>query len=331
MVNTGYENKNHRGVVLMISGKIKKYHVLMIVVFLICSLLLAACDNSQQPADSETDKDNGTSQEQANKKGILVVSFGTSYPDTRKVTIEACEEKIAASFPDYEVRRAFTSKMIIKKLKERDNIEIDTPEEALSKMKEDGFTEVIVQPLHIIPGIEYEEVLTVVNEFKDSFKEITVGRPVLYGIEDYKAAVETLKLQLPELDKDQAVVLMGHGTSHPANACYSCLQSVLSDEGLNVFVGTVEGYPEIDDIIAKLKENKIKEVTLMPYMLVAGDHASNDMAGDEDDSWKSILEKEGFAVNIYLHGLGENPGYQDLYVQRVQDCIDGNPLGVEEE
>jgi sirohydrochlorin cobaltochelatase len=316
----------------MIFRKIKKYQVLMIACFLICSLLLVACDNPQQAEGDKIDKDNnGTNHEQESKKGILVVSFGTSYADTRKVTIEACEEKIAASFPDYEVRRAFTSKMIIKKLKERDNLEIDYPEEALNKMKEDGFTEVIVQPLHIIPGIEYEEVLAVVDNFKESFKEITVGRPVLYGMEDYETAVEALKQQLPELNEDQAVILMGHGTSHPANACYSCLQSVLADEGLNVFVGTVEGYPEIDHIIAKLKENKIKEVTLMPYMVVAGDHASNDMAGDEDDSWKSILEEEGFVVKIYLHGLGENPGYQDIYVQRVQDCIDGNPLGIEEE
>lgn len=296
----------------------------MIVGFLICSLL-AAC-SSQQVKGKEVKK---IADQKNDKKGILVVSFGTSYADTRKVTIEACEKKIDESFPEYEVRRAFTSNIIIKKLKERDNIEIDNPEEALSKMKEEGFNEVIVQPLHIMPGIEYEEVLDAVNKFEDSFEKITVGRPILYGIEDYKVAVEALKQQLPKLNKDQAVVVMGHGTSHPANACYSCLQSVIDDEGLNVFVGTVEGYPEIENVIAKLKKNKIKEVTLMPYMVVAGDHASNDMAGDEEDSWKNILKKEGFIVNVYLHGLGENVGYQDIYVQRVQDCIDGNPLGLD--
>lgn len=308
-----------------------KFLVLMLVGLLTCSLL-AACGTTQQAeGDKNIEEDKTAVQEQGDKKGILVVSFGTSYADTRKLTIEACEEKIAATFPDYEVRRAFTSNIIIKKLKERDNISIDTPEEALNKMKEDGFTEVIVQPLHIMPGIEYEEVLAAVDNFEDSFQKITVGRPILYGIEDYKVAVDALKQQLPELNKDQAVVVMGHGTTHPANACYSCLQNVLADEGLNVFVGTVEGYPDIDNVIAKLKENKIKEVTLMPYMLVAGDHASNDMAGDEEDSWKNILKKEGFIVNIYLHGLGENTAYQDIYVQRVQDCIDGNPLGVVEE
>lgn len=302
-----------------------KYPALIIVSLLVCSLLL--------PCVAEANANvNKQGQKQVAKKGILVVSFGTSYADTRKVTIEACEKKIAKSFPEYEVRRAFTSNMIIKKLKERDKIEIDNPEEALNKMKEEGFTEVIVQPLHIMPGIEYEEVLDAVDKFEDSFEKIIVGRPVLYGIKDYKAAVEALKQQLPKkLNKDQAVVIMGHGTSHPANACYSCLQSVIDDEGLNVFVGTVEGYPDLDNVIAKLRKNKIKEVTLMPYMVVAGDHASNDMAGDEEDSWKSILKKEGFIVNVYLHGLGENAGYQDIYVQRVQDCIDGNPLGLEVE
>lgn len=311
----------------MLSTK-RKYIALITVVLLVCCIPVAF-GSTETTGNAQENKEVG--QERVAKKGILVVSFGTSYANTRKVTIQACEEKIAKSFPDYEVRRAFTSKMIIKKLKERDNIQIDTPEEALNKMKQEGFTKVIVQPLHIMPGIEYEEVLDAVEKFKESFQKITVGRPVLYGIKDYKEAVEALKQQLPKLNKDQAVVVMGHGTSHPANACYSCLQSVIDDEGLNVFVGTVEGYPEIDHVIAKLKANNIKEVTLMPYMVVAGDHASNDMAGDEEDSWKNILTKEGFVVKIYLHGLGENLGYQDIYINRVKDCIDGNPLGLEVE
>ncbi|QEK13657.1 sirohydrochlorin cobaltochelatase [Crassaminicella thermophila] len=261
---------------------------------------------------------------QEGKKGMLVVSFGTSYADTRKVTIDAVEEKIAKAFPDYEVRRAFTSKIIIKKLKERDNIFVDTPEEALSKMKEEGFEEVIVQPLHVIAGAEYDEVLNVVEKYKEkAFKKIVVGKPILYSPHDYKMAVEALKEQLPKLGKDQAVVLMGHGTHHPANASYPCLQSAIDDEGLNVFVGTVEGYPEINDVIKKLKAKNIKEVTLMPYMVVAGDHAQNDMAGDEDDSWKSILKKEGFTVNTYLHGLGENTKYQEIYLAHAKAAIEG--------
>ncbi|QXM07357.1 sirohydrochlorin cobaltochelatase [Crassaminicella indica] len=254
---------------------------------------------------------------------MLVVSFGTSYADTRKVTIDAVEEKIQKAFPEYEVRRAFTSDIIIKKLKDRDNILVDTPEKALNKMKEEGFEEVIVQPLHVIAGAEYNDLLEVVKKYENTFKKIAVGTPILNTPDDYKVAVEALKSQLPELKEGQAVVVMGHGTHHPANASYACLQSVLDDEGLNVFVGTVEGYPALEDVIEKLKAKNIKEVTLMPYMLVAGDHANNDMAGDEEDSWKTILKSKGFTVNTYLHGLGENEKYQDIYIEHARKAIEG--------
>ncbi len=290
----------------------------MFLVVLVTVLIITGCAAQQA---------SGTREQGLDKKGILVVSFGTSYADTRKVTIEACENRIAEHFPGYEVRRAFTSSIIRNILKDRDNILVDSPEEALTKMKEEGFTEVIVQPLHIITGEEYTEVLETVADFEGAFEKLVVGRPILTTIDDYKAAAEALKTQLPQLKKDQAVVLMGHGTPHPANASYSCLQLVISDMMPNVFVGTVEGYPGLDDVTARLKEADIKEVTLVPYMVVAGDHAQNDMAGDEDDSWKTILKKEGFVVKTYLHGLGENPGYQQIYINHVQDCIDGYPMG----
>ncbi len=262
----------------------------------------------------------------ASKKaqGILVVSFGTSYAATLKACIESVENKIATAFPAYEVRRAFTSGMVIKKLKERDEIFINNTAEALTKMKEGGFKEVIVQSLHVIPGVEYEKIKEAVESFKKdgTFEKIISGRPLLYQIKDYKIAVEALQKQLPKLNDNQAVVLMGHGTYHFSNACYACLQSVIDDEKLNVFLATVEGYPELNDIIPKLKAKEITEITLMPYMLVAGDHAENDMAGKEEDSWKNVLEKEGFAVNIYMHGLGENPTYQDIYVDHVRDALE---------
>ncbi|WP_330375429.1 sirohydrochlorin cobaltochelatase [Inediibacterium massiliense] len=260
---------------------------------------------------------------QEGKKGMLVVSFGTSYADTRKVTIDATEEKIKKAYPDYEVRRAFTSEIIIKKLKERDKIEIDNPKEALKKMKEDGFEEIIVQPLHVIAGAEYTDLLRDVAPYEKAFKKITVGTPILNTSEDYKVAVEALKVQLPKLSQGQAVVLMGHGSpNHSGNASYSNLQLAIDEAKLSVYVGTVEGYPTLEGVIEKLKKDNIKEVTLMPYMLVAGDHAQNDMAGDEDDSWKTILKKEGFTVNIYLHGLGENPKYQEIYVNHAKEAIE---------
>lgn len=201
---------------------------------------------------------------------------------------------------------------------------VDTPYEALNKLRKQGFEEVIIQPLHIIPGIEYEKIFSVFKEYSSELEKIALGRPVLYSVEDYREAVKalkSLKSQLPDMKEDSAIVLMGHGTYHPSNAYYACLQSFLNDEKINVYIGTVEGYPEIDYIIPKLKNENIKEVTLMPYMLVAGDHAVNDMVSNKEESWKSLLEKEGFIVNTYLHGLGENSDYQNIYVNRVREAI----------
>ncbi|MCR4442789.1 MAG: sirohydrochlorin cobaltochelatase [Peptococcaceae bacterium] len=256
------------------------------------------------------------------KKAILVVSFGTTHHDACKVTIEACEEEIARRFPGYETRRAFTSNIIRKTLKERDGMEIDDTGEALRKLKEEGFGEVIVQPLHIIPGEEYhEKVLKPAAPYREQFERLVVGRTVLAAASDYAAAAEALKRQLPRLDEDQAVVLMGHGSDHPANACYAMLQLVLMATLPRVFIAGVEGYPGIGDVVSRLKAGGIKKVVLMPYMLVAGEHAKNDLAGDEDDSWKKMLEREGFEVSLYLHGLGENPAYREIFVRRVADCL----------
>ncbi|MCJ7689493.1 MAG: sirohydrochlorin cobaltochelatase, partial [Clostridiaceae bacterium] len=214
------------------------------------------------------------------KKAILVVSFGTTYADTRKLTIDRIQERVRVTFSDYDVRTAFTSHMIIKVLKERDGIMCDTPEQALDKLMKEGYAEVIVQPLHLIPGEEYDYVKEVVHKFKNenAFKKIKLGRPALYykGEEDripndYGILVDAVEEIIPS---DKVVVFMGHGTIHYANACYSCLQSVFNDHGYeNVYLGTVEGYPTLQDVVRKLKKDKIEEVNLIPLMLVAGDHA----------------------------------------------------------
>ncbi|MBP2627051.1 MAG: Sirohydrochlorin cobaltochelatase [Firmicutes bacterium] len=266
------------------------------------------------------------------KKAILVVSFGTTYGETRKVTIEAVENKIRTTFPDYEVRSAFTSRIIIKKLAERDGIQVDTEKQALDKLKAEGYTEVIVQPLHIEAGDEYEKVSRVVERYaqRKAFTKISLGRPVLYYLgqeekpDDYTIAIKAIQTQLPKLGKYDAVAMMGHGGVHPSNTAYTALQMKIQDAGMkNVFVFTVEGYPRVEDVIKKCKEQKIKKVILMPLMVVAGDHANNDMAGDEKDSYKSQFLQAGFKVDIYLHGLGENAGIQDIYVQHVKDVIEG--------
>jgi sirohydrochlorin cobaltochelatase len=255
------------------------------------------------------------------KKGILVVSFGTSHADTRALTLDLIEKKIASTFTTYEVRRAFTSDVITKILRERDGIRVDDPKTALERMVEDGFSEVIVQSTHILNGAEFHDLVMDVNRFKTRFKRLKLGMPVLSDTQDYRMAIDALRYQLPPLSKGQAVVLMGHGTHHPANASYPALQHMLSEEGLQVFVGTVEGYPSLDDVIRALKRGGIEVVTLMPFLIVAGDHAKNDMAGDENDSWKNILRGEGFRVQVYLHGLGENPRYHDIFVKHVEDAI----------
>lgn len=262
------------------------------------------------------------------KKAILIVSFGTTHEDARKVTIDAIEDKIRHTFEDYDIRRAFTSHIILRVLKNRDNIHVDTPEEALEKLKSEGYNEVIVQPLHVIPGVEFDYINNVVNRYKEckAFKNILIGRPLLCfkgeeaGVpDDYSIMVDALSKQLQPMD---TVILMGHGTNHIANAVYCCFESVLRDRGFNnVHVATVEGYPTLERVIPNVTTQSISEVTLMPLLLVAGDHAKNDMAGDAEDSWKSILEAKGFKVKIYLHGLGENSDVQDIYIQHINDVI----------
>lgn len=268
------------------------------------------------------------------KKAILVVSFGTTHEDTRKVTIDAIEERIKNTFVDYDIRRAFTSHIILKVLKSRDNFHVDTPEEALEKLKNEGYAEVIVQPLHVIPGVEFDYINNVVNSYKTSkaFEKIVVGRPLICfkGEEDnvpddYSIMVDAISKQLTEKSKDSTVILMGHGTNHIANAVYCCFESVLRDRGFkNVHVATVEGYPTLDRVIPNIIDEIGTDIVLMPLMLVAGDHAKNDMAGEDEDSWKSILESKGFKVKIHLHGLGEIIEIQDVYIQHIKDVISEN-------
>lgn len=255
------------------------------------------------------------------KKAILVVSFGTSYKETREKTIEVCEKQIAEAFEGYDFFRAYTSNMIIKKIAQVENISIDNPKEALDKLYALGYEEVIVQSLHIICGEEYNKLKEEVQGYKEKFKRIELGRPLLTRIEDYKAAVEAIKYQLIDIKEAEAVVLMGHGTAHEAHSAYCAFEYMLEQENLRVYIGTVEGYPELSEVISKLEKNNIKKVYLMPFMLVAGDHAINDMAGEEEDSWKTLLEEAGYEVEIILKGLGENPKIRERFVIHAKECV----------
>lgn len=273
-----------------------------------------------------------TEQSSVQKKAIMVVSFGTTHLETLKLNIETVENRIRESFPEYEVRRAFTSRTVIKRLAKSEGILIDNEIQALQGLQEEGYKEVYIQPLHVVPGAEYDKIKVLVAQYAHAqehvFEKIRLGRPLLYCMgqeehpDDYEIAIKALITQLPEAKEDSAVVLMGHGGMHPANAAYAVLQLKLEDAGLNhVFIYTVEGYPSLSRIIDKLKQKQMKKVTLMPFLLVAGDHAANDMAGDEGDSAKSQLSAAGFEVDVYFHGLGENPAIQEIYVNHLRSAI----------
>ena len=271
------------------------------------------------------------------KKAILVVSFGTTYADTRKLTIDKIEENIKTHFKDYEIRRAFTSNVIIKVLKNRDGILVDTPSLALEKLKNEGFDQVIVQPLHLIAGDEYKYVTEVIKVYEKYFKKIVSGRPIMFYKpfdkdlpDDYEILVDAIYDIIP---KGKKVIFMGHGSNSIANACYSCLQLLLWDKGFNnTYIANVEGYPSLENVIERIKNQnnnldaKSSEITLIPLMIVAGDHAKNDMAGESNLSWKNVLEREGFKVNIYLHGLGELKKFQNIYIKHIEDVIENRYL-----
>lgn len=266
------------------------------------------------------------------KKAIVVVSFGSSYPETLKKNIESTENKIRAAFPGYDVFRAFTSRMVIRKIAQRDGIQIDTERQAIERLQAAGYQEVYVQPLHIVAGEEYDKVKKIVVEYahakEKAFERIAIGRPLLFYMgqeeqpDDYLTVIETMKSQLEKLEKDQAVVFMGHGGVHPSNAAYAVLQMKLEQAGFEqAYVYTVEGFPSLDSVLEKLQKQQVHKVILKPFMLVAGDHAQNDMAGDEPDSAKAQLLAAGFEVEARLCGLGENAAIQDIYVQHLKDAM----------
>lgn len=264
-----------------------------------------------------------------NKDAMVVMSFGTTYKDTRAKTIDATVDAIKAAHPNTKVVTAFTSHIIRDRIQQKEGITYPTPEEALAELKKDGYTRVALASLDVIPGMEYNYDAAVYNLYKDNFKKMTLGTSLMYwmGQENQTdQVIETLKAvqsQFPKLGKEDALLIMAHGTPDPSNAYYSVIQDRIHTLGMkNVFIYTVEGTPNLEQVIPQLKLHGIKHVTLMPLMMVAGDHANNDMAGDEPDSHKSILEKEGFKVDTYIHGLGENPNIRNLFVERANESWD---------
>ena len=264
-----------------------------------------------------------------NKDDMVVMSFGTTYKDTRVKTIDATVDAIKAAHPNTKVITAFTSHIIRDRIQQKEGITYPTPEEALAELKKDGYTRVALASLDVIPGMEYNYDAAVYNLYKNDFKKMTLGTSLMYwmGQENQTdQVIETLKAvqsQFPKLGKEDGLLIMAHGTPDPSNAYYSVIQDRIHTLGMkNVFIYTVEGTPNLEQVIPQLKLHGIKHVTLMPFMMVAGDHANNDMAGNEPDSHKSVLEKEGFKVDTYIHGLGENQNIRNLFVERANEAWD---------
>lgn len=256
------------------------------------------------------------------RKAILVVSFGTSFENTRKLTIDAIESDIASAYPDYQVYRAWTSKMILAKLKKRDGIHYDNVKEAMERMASDGITDVIVQPTHVINGIENDLMTEDALSYSDQFHTIHFGTPLLTSDEDNNRLIEAIHEEFIDLTSDDVLVLMGHGTAHFANAIYAALDYTFKDKGYpNIFLGTVEAYPSMDSLLHMVAEYGPKRVILAPFMIVAGDHANNDMAGDDPDSWRCQFEAAGYPVTCVLKGLGEYSNVRKLLVEHVAAAI----------
>ena len=330
-------------------SKLKKLGIMLIVSGMLMSML-TACGGSKTAATDDTKDNNTTAQTDAQDQTdpdenyetgdaslddplnqdeigdteLLVVSFGTSYNDNRRLTVGAIEDAMEKAFPDYSVRRGFTSQIIIDHVKKRDNIAIDNVKEALNRAIDNGVKNLVVQPTHLMNGLEYTDLVNELAENSDAFESVAVGEPLLTSDDDFKTVISAITDATKEYDDGEtAICFMGHGTEAESNQVYAKMQQVLSDEGFeNYYVGTVEAEPSLEDVLKAVGEKEYKKVVLEPLMVVAGDHANNDMAGDEDGSWKTEFEKAGYEVTCLVRGLGELPEIQQLYVEHAQAAID---------
>jgi sirohydrochlorin cobaltochelatase len=287
-------------------------HRRIFVVFLAAAALSLVCGVAQ--AAEKVRKD---------KPGILLVAFGTTVPAAR-VAFDNIDRKVRVAFPDIEVRWAYTSRIIRRKLARGGEI-IPSEIGALAAMADDGFTRVAVQSLHTIPGQEFHGLARTAKAFEGmpkGIERIVVARPLLATSKDLERAVDALAANFPKERKaGDAVVLMGHGTHHPANNFYPALQYFLWKKDPNALVGTVEGVPLLDDVLAELRKRNVTKAYLMPFMSVAGDHARNDLAGDEPDSWKSILTKAGIECIPVLKGTAEFDAVVDIWVDHLKAAV----------
>ena len=294
----------------------------------------------------DASKDDPLNEDNIGENEILVVSFGTSFNDSRAEDIGGVEKALQAAYPDWSVRRAFTAQIIINHVQARDDEKIDNMDQALERAVDNGVKNLVVQPTHLMHGAEYDELTEAVENYKDKFESVKIAEPLLGEVGADETAINEDKAAVAEAITAEAVktagfdsldaakedgtafVFMGHGTSHTAKISYSQMQAQMEQLGYdNVFIGTVEGEPEdtsCEAVIGKLKDAGYKKVILRPLMVVAGDHANNDMAGDDDDSWKSQFEASGAfdSIDTQIAGLGGIDAIQQLYVAHTQAAID---------
>ena len=288
--------------------------------------------------------DDARNQDEIGENELLVVSFGTSFNDSRVADIKGIEDALQAAYPDWSVRRAFTAQIIINHIQARDGEKIDNMTQALDRAVANGVKNLVVQPTHLMHGAEYDEMCEAIEAYKDQFESVSIAEPMLGEVGSdatvinadkeavakaiTAAAVSEAGFESLEAAKDAgtAFVFMGHGTAHVAKVTYSQMQTQMQNLGYeNVFIGTVEGEPEetsAEAVIEAVKAAGYTNVVLRPLMVVAGDHANNDMAGSDDDSWKTVFEAAGFTVDCQIHGLGEIADVQALYVAHTKAEID---------
>ena len=294
----------------------------------------------------DASKDDPRNQDEIGENELLVVSFGTSFNDSRAEDIKGIEDALQEAYPDWSVRRAFTAQIIINHVQARDDEKIDNMQQALDRAVENGVKNLVVQPTHLMHGAEYDEMVEVIDEYRYKFESVAIAEPMLGEVGDDATVINDDKAAVAEAitaeackeagyddmqaaaDDGTAFVFMGHGTSHTANVTYDQMQTQMEKLGYtNAFIGTVEGEPEdtaCEEVIAKVKDAGFKKVVLRPLMVVAGDHANNDMAGDDEDSWKSQFEASGDfdSVDCQIAGLGRIEAIEQLYVDHTKAAID---------
>ena len=267
--------------------------------------------------------DDPLNQDGIGEKELLVVSFGTSFNDSRRLTVGAIEKALQEAYPDWSVRRAFTSQIIIDHLAKRDGEIIDNVHDALERAIRNGVKILVVQPTHLMDGFEYNDLKKELAAYADAFDRIVLGDALLTIDRDFDMVAEAMVEATAAYDDGEtAVCFMGHGTEAASNSVYAKMQTVLSEAGCeHYYIGTVEAEPSLEDVLESVKAGSYKRVVLRPLMIVAGDHANNDMAGDEADSWKSVFEAAGYEVSCVVEGLGQLPAIRQLIVEHAGEAL----------